>query len=100
VGLYLVGFGAIVGTRSTKPMAHRLAKAVGALVVTQWIAGLINIALLAPVWLQLLHLLLADLVWLTLVLLAAAVLAEPARAHAGAPAARLAEDAAPAGAGP
>ncbi len=100
VGLYLVAFGASVGTRSGEPMARRLAKAVGALVVTQWIAGLINIALLAPVWLQLLHLLLADLVWLTLVLLAAAILAEPARAHARAPAARLTEDAAPAGAGP
>ena len=33
-------------------------------------------ALLAPVWLQLVHLLLADLLWVALVLLAAATLAE------------------------
>ena len=35
-----------------------------------------NVALLAPVWLQLVHLLLADLLWVALVLLAAATLAE------------------------
>ncbi|HEY0546155.1 MAG TPA: COX15/CtaA family protein [Pyrinomonadaceae bacterium] len=47
---------------------------VTALVVLQLCAGLLNVALLAPVWLQLLHLLLADLMWLALVLLAAAAL--------------------------
>jgi hypothetical protein len=48
------------------------------------------VLLLAPVWLQLVHLLLADLVWLQLVLLAAATLAPgeaPARTRAPAPAA-------------
>jgi heme A synthase len=40
------------------------------LVVLQIAAGLLNVALLAPVWLQLLHLLLADGIWITLVLLA------------------------------
>ena len=34
-----------------------------------------NVLLLAPVWLQLVHLLLADLIWIGLVLLAAGVLA-------------------------
>ena len=38
----------------------------------QLIAGLVNILLLAPVWMQIIHLLLADLVWITLVLLTAA----------------------------
>src|SRR5829696_6574885 len=37
--------------------------------------GLLNAALLAPVWLQIVHLLLADLLWLALVLLSAASLA-------------------------
>ena len=32
-------------------------------------AGAINITLLAPVWMQLVHLLLADMLWLSLVLL-------------------------------
>lgn len=40
----------------------------------QLLAGLINVLLLAPVWLQLVHLLLADLVWITYVLFCASVL--------------------------
>jgi hypothetical protein len=44
------------------------------------LAGLINLALLAPIALQLLHLLLADLAWIALVLLGAHALgAERAR---------------------
>ena len=38
------------------------------LVLLQFIAGAVNVALLAPVWMQLLHLLLADLLWLALVI--------------------------------
>jgi heme a synthase len=41
------------------------------LVVVQLSAGVINVFLLAPIWLQLVHLLLADAIWITLVLLAA-----------------------------
>jgi len=52
-----------------------LAMALGGLVAVQWLAGITNVALLAPVWMQLLHLFLADLVWIVLVLLAATVLA-------------------------
>ena len=37
--------------------------------------GGLNVVLLAPVWLQLVHLLVADLLWMSVVLLAAAVLA-------------------------
>jgi len=44
----------------------------------QLTAGLVNLALLAPLWMQLLHLLLADAVWLALVVLGAAALAEDA----------------------
>jgi heme A synthase len=42
-----------------------------ALVLTQLAAGLVNLALLAPIPMQVLHLLLADLVWIALVRLAA-----------------------------
>jgi cytochrome c oxidase assembly protein subunit 15 len=45
------------------------------LVALQLLVGLVNVRLLAPVWLQLVHLLLADLLWIALVLLAAGVLA-------------------------
>ena len=40
------------------------------LVLVQLCAGLLNVALLAPVWMQLLHLFLADLLWIALVYLA------------------------------
>jgi heme A synthase len=45
------------------------------LVVSQLIVGGVNLLLHAPVWLQLVHLLMADLVWVNLVLFTAAVLA-------------------------
>jgi heme A synthase len=40
---------------------------VAALVFLQLAAGAVNIVLLAPVWMQILHLLLADLLWVALV---------------------------------
>jgi heme A synthase len=40
-----------------------------ALVLLQVFAGLVNIYFLAPLWIQLLHLLIADLVWIAMVLL-------------------------------
>ena len=50
---------------------NRLALALLLVTVLQLCAGAINLALLAPVWMQIVHLLLADLVWISLVLLAA-----------------------------
>jgi hypothetical protein len=38
------------------------------------VAGVVNVLLLAPVWMQIVHLLLADVLWITLVLLSAATL--------------------------
>ncbi|MBC7912346.1 MAG: COX15/CtaA family protein [Pyrinomonadaceae bacterium] len=52
---------------------------VTALVVVQLGAGLLNVALLAPIWLQLVHLLLADFLWLAMVLLTASALAHTAK---------------------
>ena len=52
---------------------RRAAATLAALAVVQLAAGAVNVALHAPVWLQILHLLLADLVWLSLVLLTANV---------------------------
>jgi heme a synthase len=50
-----------------------------ALVGVEVVAGAFNVVLLAPVWLQLLHLLLADLIWIALLLLAAEAFAPAAR---------------------
>lgn len=56
--------------RQPAPGARRWAVRLYALVAVQVIAGFVNLALAAPVWLQLAHLLLADLVWIAWVLLA------------------------------
>jgi heme A synthase len=53
-----------------RPLTTQIASAVIALALAQLAAGAINITLLAPVWMQLFHLLLADLLWLSSVLLA------------------------------
>jgi heme A synthase len=58
---------------------------VAGLVVVQLLAGLVNLVLLAPVPMQLVHLLLADLLWLAVVLLGVRALAEDAPRLAVAP---------------
>ena len=65
--------------------ARRFALALVGLIVGQVVVGGLNVVLLAPVWMQLVHLLMADLVWITLVLLTASVLTpdqQPARGPA------------------
>lgn len=54
--------------------------AVRILVIVQLAAGVVNILLNVPVWMQLVHLLLADLMWIAVVLLGASALAEPVTA--------------------
>jgi heme A synthase len=73
-GLLLLAGWTVIRTRPT-PLARRLAFALGALYVAQLLAGALNVALKAPVAMQLLHLLLADLIWIVLVLFAATALA-------------------------
>jgi heme A synthase len=69
--LVLTGFLASTRSDDTHGKTTRtLSIVVAALVVTQLLAGLANLYLLAPVWMQLVHLLLADLLWIAFVLLA------------------------------
>jgi heme A synthase len=70
---WLLFFAALCARRM--PDAAGIARAMGAFVLIQVAAGIANVLLLAPVWMQILHLLLADLVWIALVLLSASVLA-------------------------
>jgi heme A synthase len=65
------------------PSPVTIANALSALVLVQWAAGIANVLLLAPIWLQLVHLLLADLIWITLVLLTARALADRRRDRKG-----------------
>ena len=58
----------------------RFATGLITLVIIQFVAGLANLLLHAPIWLQIVHLLLSDLIWLALILLAATALApQPSR---------------------
>ena len=68
------------GTRD-RPHVPFLAAAVTVIVVAQVTFGFVNLALAAPVWAQLVHLLLADLLWLATLLLGAAGLAVAAPAE-------------------
>jgi heme A synthase len=58
-------------------IVKRLANGLKAIVIIQLLAGVVNVLLLAPVWMQIIHLLLADLVLILFVLFAATVLAQP-----------------------
>lgn len=58
--------------------ARRLGGLLEILYLGQVLMGVVNVYLLAPVWMQLLHLLLADVLWIFFVLFAATVLAVPA----------------------
>jgi heme A synthase len=75
VGGYMLYFALRSHRSFADPWVRRWAASVVALVAAQLCAGLLNAALLAPVWLQIVHLLLADLLWLALVLLSASTLA-------------------------
>ncbi len=59
--------------------AQRLARAVVLLAGVQLLGGLLNVLLLAPVWMQMVHLLVADLLWIAFVVFAARVLEDRAR---------------------
>ena len=59
-----------------RPAERQLAMWVGAMLVLQFGLGLADVALLAPVWLQVIHLLGADVLWIALTLLAARICAQ------------------------
>jgi cytochrome c oxidase assembly protein subunit 15 len=73
VGVFLLW----VGMKTAR--ASRAGRAVVGLVVLQVTAGAVDVVLLAPVWLQFVHLLLANLLWISLVLLLLDSGSKPAR---------------------
>lgn len=77
IGCYAVAAASYVNNflRPGLPHARQLTSALTTLFLLQLGAGILNVALLAPVWLQLTHLLLADFFWIALVLNSAAALA-------------------------
>lgn len=84
-GVYLIGMGQVIYRRRPAEGTRRAAAALILLFIAQIGVGVINIALLVPVAVQLIHLLMADLVWIALVLLAASALSQEAPAAARRP---------------
>lgn len=76
VGLYLIVTARVVHRLRPGAATLRLAQLLTVLFLLQLAVGWINVRLAAPVPLQLVHLLLADFVWLAFVLLGAAALAD------------------------
>ena len=62
------------------PGSERAQTLLRTLIVAQVGAGVVNIALLAPVWMQLVHLLLADAVWIAFVVVGVSALSARSRA--------------------
>jgi len=95
VGIYSLILGWLARTQRPGRATQLLSYALAGLFLAQLVVGAFNAYLLAPIWLQLFHLLMAQLVWMALVLLTAAAL--PVRAGAPAPVAVPATADAPAG---
>jgi heme A synthase len=72
VGVFLMALANWLG--QTQPHTRRFTRTLTTLVLVQLGAGVVNVLLLAPVWMQMVHLLLADLVWIVLVWLTAVAL--------------------------
>jgi heme A synthase len=75
VGAYLIFLAVVIRRLRPSRATRNLGRLLTLGVCLQLLAGAVNVALLAPIGVQLLHLLLADLVWITLVLLSASALA-------------------------
>jgi heme A synthase len=73
--VYLIWLGGMLREKRPFFPIPQLSRLLTGLIVTQMLAGTVNVLLLAPVWMQLVHLLLADSLWVVFVLLAATALA-------------------------
>jgi heme A synthase len=77
IGLFIVAAASYINNflRPGQQRTKKLTSILTTLLLLQLAAGVLNVLLHAPVWLQLTHLLLADLFWIALVLTAASALA-------------------------
>jgi heme A synthase len=74
VGFYLIFVVGWISRREIYQGSSLVERSLLGLILAQLVAGAINVYLLAPIWMQLLHLLIADLLWINLVLYTALVL--------------------------
>lgn len=80
VGVYSLYLVQYIYARFATPHIRRASLRLGGFLLIQGLAGVINVLLLAPLWMQVLHLFLADLVWIHYVLLTAMILSAPSEA--------------------
>lgn len=73
ISAFLLGLGAWLLRRETAPVLEKLTTGMMLLVALQVGVGVLNIFLKAPVWMQVVHLLIADILWITLVIMAAEI---------------------------
>jgi heme A synthase len=77
VGIYLIFIAGWLKAKSREnPPINRWANALTILVLIQFASGALTLVTLAPIVMQIVHLVLADAVWIVFVLLSASVLAE------------------------
>ena len=82
VGVYSMVVGWLAAAWRPSVATRWLAWALIGLFGAQLLIGVLNVALLAPIFMQIIHLFMADLVWVALVLAAAAALGAPATTRA------------------
>ena len=76
IAFYIVWSGRKISQLRPHPWTMRFSQALIGLFILQLVVGVVNLVLLAPIWMQLVHLLMADFVWMAFVLLGATALAD------------------------
>jgi heme A synthase len=79
VSVYLILVLAWVCAVRPNPINNKIRRVLALLIAIQIFAGVVNVFLLAPIWLQIVHLLLSDAIWILLVIFSANALSEHSR---------------------
>ncbi|HOU40391.1 MAG TPA: COX15/CtaA family protein [Promineifilum sp.] len=77
-GIYLALASRAIAAERPGEATRRLARVLLVVVAVQLVAGFVNVRLLVPVWMQIIHLLLADVMWIAALLLSVTVLSQEA----------------------
>ena len=77
VGAYIILITGMFNASRPTPLSRRIAKIFRGLYFVQLVGGAFNVVLLAPIWMQLFHLFLSDLIVITLVLFIASAFIQP-----------------------
>ena len=85
LGIYAILLSRTIGKQRPALQSPRFARYCVWLFVIQIAAGFLNLLLRAPIWMQIVHLFLADLLWINLILLSAAALGQSVSVPSAAP---------------